>query len=84
MNGLKVQSKIEKVRIPCSTCGSESDIKNGWHLHHNINFCSEKCIFDFIEEFMVMTFDNVKNNEKKMKELENRLNLMMKARRQKK
>jgi hypothetical protein len=31
-----------------------------------------------------MTFDNVKKSEKKMKELENRMNLIMKARRQKK
>jgi hypothetical protein len=83
MNGLK-ESKIETVKIPCSNCGNESDIKGSWHLRHNINFCSEKCVYDFIEEFMILTFDNVKKSERKMKELENRLNLMMKARRQKK
>lgn len=82
MNG-KLETKNE-IKIPCSTCGNESDVKSGWHLRHNINFCSEKCVYDFIEEFMIMTFSNVKKSEKKMKELENRMNLIMKARRQKK
>lgn len=81
MDGLKAETKV---KIPCSTCGKESDIKAGWHLRHNINFCSEKCVYDFIEEFMVMTFGNVRKSEKKLKELENRINVMMKARKQKK
>jgi hypothetical protein len=85
MNGTKIEeSKIEKIKIPCSNCGNESETKVGWHLRHNINFCSEKCVYDFIEEFMIMTFESVKKSEKKMKELENRINLAMKARRQKK
>ena len=75
---------MNNIKIACSSCGKESDVPKSYHLRYNINFCSEKCIFDFIEEFMVMTFDSVKNNEKKMKELENRINVIMKSRKQKK
>jgi hypothetical protein len=77
-------NRMNEIKIPCSVCGKETETAKGWHLRHNINFCSEKCIYDFIEEFMVMTFEATKNNEKKLKMLENRISTIMKTRKKKK
>ena len=72
------------VKTACSVCNAETDTSQGKHLRYGINFCSEKCMNEFIEEFMLLAFERIKANEKKLKELENKINLSMKARRQKK
>lgn len=85
MNKLETESKVEQIKTPCSNCGNETNnVKGSWHMRHNINFCSDNCVFDFIDEFMILTFSNIKKSEKRLKNLENRINLVMKARKQKK
>jgi hypothetical protein len=74
-----IGGKKMKEKIPCSVCGDETNTPKGYHLRYNINFCSEKCMYDFIEEFMVMTFGSVKNSEKKVALLEKKLNNIIKS-----
>jgi hypothetical protein len=70
--------------LACSICGGSTDTKESRRMSYGINFCSEKCLNEFIEEFMLLAFEKIKINEKKLKELENRINLAMKSRKQKK
>lgn len=81
MEAKKMEAKKAVEKVPCSMCGKDSQVKEGWHMRHNINFCSSKCLNDFVNEFMVMTFDSVGKSEVKLKELENKINRMIKMQR---
>lgn len=81
MEAKKMETKKAVEKVPCTMCGKDSQVKDGWHMRSNINFCSKKCVYDFIEDFMLLSFEALGKNEVKLKELENKLNMIMKMKR---
>lgn len=36
-------------KLLCNVCGKDTENANGWHLKYDLDFCSNKCVADFIE-----------------------------------
>ncbi|MEK6881303.1 MAG: hypothetical protein AABY22_16900 [Nanoarchaeota archaeon] len=57
----------------CEVCEKETRITTGWHLEGNLNFCSDNCVSKYIEINMQEVFKIVKNQEKRLSELERKI-----------
>ena len=57
----------------CEICEKETRISSGWHLEGNLNFCSGTCVAKYIEVNMQEVFKILKNQEKRLSELERKI-----------
>jgi hypothetical protein len=64
-----------KIDLPCDICEKETQVRSGWHLEGDLNFCSNQCVSKYIENNMQELFKIVKRQEQRIYKIEKFLKL---------
>ncbi len=60
----------------CNVCKKNTLVSEGWHLEHDLDFCSNQCVADFIEkmfDYMVGFINKLNKQEKRIIKIEKKL-----------
>lgn len=63
-------ARRRKVTKSCVMCGKNTFVASGWHLKGGLDFCSDKCVAEYLETSHKDILRRIASHEKRIGKLE--------------